>query len=371
MSSVTRFKQRKRTIINQHNKADNVKGFTQVLTTLVPLMALWYTAGLVGGGSYWLTASVTIMMSFFVLRVFTLMHDCGHGSLFRSARFNNAFGFLFGVVTGMPQYVWSRHHAYHHSTNGDWEKYRGPLNILSVDEYAALTGKQKRMYRCARSIWLAPFGGFVYLIFNPRFTWLKGSISLVRHLIKNKIAQPGISIKASAAQFESQYWESTTEYWHMSWNNVVLLTAWVAMSWSIGAALFFTVYILSVSLAGAAGIVLFTVEHNFEHSYASDTAGWDYDTAAIHGTSFLILPRWLNWFIANNGYHHVHHLSARIPNYGLVKCHDENKEIFSDVTRVKLSQIHRAVKYILWDRHAGRLISVAEYRRQSERGSNV
>ena len=154
----------------------------------------------------------------------------------------------------------------------------------------------------------------------------------------------------------------------MFWNNIVLLSAWVAMSWFIGAGLFFSVYIISVSLAGAAGIVLFTVEHNFEHSYASDTAGWDYDTAAIHGTSFLILPSWLNWFIANNGYHHVHHLSAKIPNYGLMKCHEENKDLFSDVTRVKLSQIHRAVKYILWDRHARRLISVAEYLQQGKRG---
>lgn len=366
MSSVTRFKQRKRSIINRHDKADNVKAFTQVLTTLVPLTALWYIVGLVGGVTYWLTAGVTILMSFFVLRVFTLMHDCGHGSLFRTAWLNNAFGFLFGVVTGMPQYVWSRHHAYHHSTNGDWEKYRGPLNILSVDEYAAITGKQQRMYRWTRSIWLAPVGGFVYLILNPRFTWLKGSIGLVRHLIRNKIARPGISIKASAAQFEARYWESATEYRHMSWNNVVLLVAWIAMSWAIGAALFFTVYIISVSLAGAAGIVLFTVEHNFEHSYASDTKDWDYDTAAIHGTSFLILPRWLNWFIANNSYHHVHHLSAKIPNYGLMKCHEENKELFSDVTRVKLSEIYRAVTYILWDRHAARLISVAEYQQQGK-----
>ena len=107
-----------------------------------------------------------------------------------------------------------------------------------------------------------------------------------------------------------------------------------------GPALFFALYIVSVSLSGAGGIVLFTVQHNFEHSYASSDEGWDYDTAAIHGTSFLILPRWLNWFTANIAYHHVHHLSAKIPNYCLVKCHEEYQHLFTDVVRVKLSQVH-------------------------------
>ena len=363
MSSIDRIKLQKRTIINQHAKPDNAKGFTQVATTLIPLAALWYVAVMSAGVSTWLTAGVTLLMSFFLLRVFVLMHECGHGSMFRAAWLNKTFGFLFGVVSGIPQYVWSRHHHYHHATNGNWAKYRGPLSVLTVDEYAALTDKQQRVYQRARSIWVAPFAGFIYLIFNPRFTWLKGSVSLVGHIWRRKIAQPGISIKAHAAKFKSPYWASAQEYWHMFWNNVVLLSAWVLLSWYIGPALFFTVYLISVSLAGAAGIVLFTVQHNFEHSYASDNAGWDYDVAAIHGTSFLILPRWLNWFTANIAYHHVHHLSPRIPNYCLVKCHDEYQDLFRDVTRVKLAHIAGALKFVLWDVRSRRIISVAEYRK--------
>lgn len=369
MSSTARIKQQKRTIINRYTRPDDVKGFTQVVTTLAPLAALWWAAAASAGVSYWLTAAVTLLMSLFLLRVFVMMHECGHGSLFRTGRLNKVFGFIFGVVSGMPQYVWSEHHAYHHATNGNWAKYRGPLDILTVDDYGAMSEKRQRKYRRARSIWLAPLAGFSYLIFNPRFTWLKGSIGLVRHIVKRKIARPDVSIKAHAAEFKTPYWNSAAEYRHMFWNNAVLLGAWALMSWAVGPALFFTVYVISLSLAGGAGIVLFTVQHNFEHSYASGDEGWDYDTAAIHGTSFLVFPRWLNWFTANIAYHHIHHLSARIPNYRLVECHNEYQELFSDVTRVTPAQIPGALKCILWDTRARRIISVAEYQRQQHQPS--
>jgi acyl-lipid omega-6 desaturase (Delta-12 desaturase) len=300
----------------------------------------------------------------FTLRVFALMHECGHGSLFRTQRLNRAFGFLLGVVSGMPQYVWSQHHNYHHANNGNWEKYRGPYTTLSVDEYAAMTDVQRRMYRGKCSIALAPFVGFIYLVFNPRFTWLKGSVGLVSHMVKGKVAQPYLPIEALAASFQTRYWQSGKQYWHMFWNNIVLLSVWVLMCWAIGTLVFFTIYLISVSLAGGMGILLFTVQHNFEHSYASDSRQWDYDTGAIEGSSFLILPRWLNWFTANIGYHHIHHLSAKIPNYRLIGCHNEFQHLLSDVTRVKLSQVPKALKYILWDTRARRIISVAEYRQQ-------
>ena len=185
------------------------------------------------------------------------------------------------------------------------------------------------------------------MIVNPRLTWLKSTVRLVSHILKNRIDRPGVSIKAHAAAFKTPYWESAEEYSHMFWNNVVLLSAWVLASWVIGPEVFFPAYLVSTSPAGGGGIVLFTAQHNFEHSYASGDEGWDRDTAAILGTSFLILPGWLNWFTANIAYHHVHHLSARIPNYCLVKCHAEYQQLFSDVARVKLSQIPTALKHIL------------------------
>lgn len=368
MSSICCIKEQKRIIIRQYSKSSNLRGLTQVLTTFGALALLWWAAALSVGVSGWLTVLVVLLITLFTLRVFALMHECGHGSLFRTQGLNRAFGFLLGVTAGMPQYVWSQHHSYHHTHNGNWEKYRGPYTTLSVDEYAALTATQQRMYRCKCSIAGAPLAGFIYLIFNPRFTWLKGSIAFVAHIIREKIAQPDQSMKAHAASFRTPYWTSTKEYRHMFWNNVVLFSIWVLMCRALGTSLFFMICLTSLSLAGGAGIVLFTVQHNFRHSYASDGKHWDYDTGAIEGTSFLILPAWLNWFTANIAYHHVHHICAKIPNYRLVECHNEYRQLFSAVTRVKLAEVPGALKYILWDRRAQQIISVEEYRQQMNEG---
>jgi acyl-lipid omega-6 desaturase (Delta-12 desaturase) len=205
--------------------------------------------------------------------------------------------------------------------------------------------------------------GFLYLIFNPRVTWLKGSACLMRHLIQRKFAQPGVSIKTHASDFKTPYWSGAQEYRHMLWNNLALLCLWGLMAWAVGPLLFLVCYTVSVSLAGGAGILLFTVQHNFEHSYASHDADWDYHAAAIKGTSFLALPHWLNWFSANIAYHHIHHLSASIPNYCLAACHNEHRQLFAGVTRIRLSQIPRALQYILWDTTARRIVSVAEVQR--------
>jgi omega-6 fatty acid desaturase (delta-12 desaturase) len=364
VSSIDRIKEQKQDIIRRYAQADDVRGLTQVLTTLVSLAFLWWAAISSVNVSHWLTAAAVLLLSLFTVRAFTLMHECGHGSLFRTRWLNRAFGFILGVVSGMPQYVWSQHHNFHHATNGNWEKYRGLYTTLSVDEYAAMSDAQQRMYRRKCSIATAPFAGLIYVILNPRFTWLKGSLGWMSHILKGKIAQPDVSIKAHAASFETRYWKSYREYWHMFWNNVVLLSGWGLMCWAFGTAHFFAIYLISASLAGGVGIILFTVQHNFEHSYASEGLDWDYDSGAIEGSSFLILPRWLDWFTANIAYHHIHHLSAKIPNYRLIECHNEYRELFSDVTRVKLSHVPKSLKCILWDRRAQRIISVAEYRQQ-------
>lgn len=364
-SSIDRVKQHKRAMIGRYGKSDDLKGLSQVLITLVPLALLWWAAVLSAAASWWLTAAAVLLITLLTLRVFALMHECGHGSLFRTCSFNRAAGFLLGVVAGMPQHVWAQHHNYHHAHNGDWEKYRGPYATLSVDEYAALTAAQQRMYRLKCSIAAAPLAGFIYLIFSPRFNWMKITVGLVLHVIAGKLRRPDVSLREHAASYRSRHCRNAREYWHMFWNNIVLLNMWMLMCWACGSALFFTIYLLSVAFAGGIGIVLFTVQHNFEHAYASDSELWDHDTGAIAGTSFLVLPGWLNWFTVNIGYHHIHHLSASIPNYRLVECHDEYQHLFADVVRVKLSQVHEALQCILWDTRARRIISVAEFLRQN------
>ena len=364
MSAISDIREQKQGLIRRHAQADNRRALTQVLIALGMLAMVWWVAVWTVAFSYWLTLAAILLISLFDLRIFTLMHECGHGSLFRLQRLNRLFGFILGVVAGMPQYVWSRHHSYHHANNGNWEKYRGPYTTLSVDEYASLTRGQQFLYRCKCSIAIAPLVGFIYLIFNPRFTWLKGSIELMVYCVKGKWAQPDRSFKALAASFETRYWRSWKEYWHMSWNNIVLLSGWALMCWGIGSAPFFAIYLISGSLAGGAGILLFTVQHNFKHAYAMDDGSWDFDEGAIAGTSFLVLPRWLNWFTADIGYHHIHHLSAKIPNYHLVACHNEYQSLLTEVTRLTLADVPRALQYILWDRRAQRIISLAEYHQQ-------
>ena len=359
-------KSEKCAMIGRYSKSDDLTGLTQLFTTMVPLALLWWVAIRCARVSPWLAVIPMLFMVLFTVRVFGLMHECGHGSLFRTLRFNKAAGFLLGVVSGMPQFVWAQHHNYHHANNGNWDKYRGPYTTLSVDEFSALTRAQQRMYRSKCSVIAAPLAGFIYLIFNPRFTWLKGTIGLIAHVVKQKLAQPSVPLREHTASFKTRYWKSSREYRHMLWNNLVLLSSWAVMCYLIGPGLFFAIYLVTVSVAGGAGIVLFTVQHNFEHSYASSNEHWDYDIGAIEGTSFLVLPRWLNWFTVNIGYHHIHHLSATIPNYRLVECHREYEHLFDRVTRVKLDEVLGALQCILWDTRAQRIISMAEYRRSAE-----
>ncbi len=203
VSNLAELEKLKRTIIDRHVKPSNLKGLFQVANTLVPLAALWTAVALSPQVSYWLTAVLVVMITFLQLRVFIIMHECGHSSLFKSSSLNKAFGFVFGLLTGMPQYVWAQRHHYHHSTNGNWSKYQGPLNIITVDKYAAMTQAEQRKYRNARSIWLAPIAGLMYLLITPRITLVKGTISLVSYLIKQKIAQPSVPIKTLAKGYQT------------------------------------------------------------------------------------------------------------------------------------------------------------------------
>ncbi|MEI8258252.1 MAG: fatty acid desaturase, partial [Deltaproteobacteria bacterium] len=288
MPIVERIKSAKLSFIRDFSKPDDLIAAAQVASTVLPIGLLWWGVARGAALSIWIPVALVPLLVLFTLRAFTLMHDCGHDSLFRERALNRGFGFLLGVLTGMPQYVWSKHHNFHHAHNGDWEQYRGPYATRSVSEYEAMSDADRTFYRRKCSIGASPIAGFIYLVFNPRFTWVVGSVGCVVHVVRGMLANPGTPLARHVESYQTRYWKTRAEYRHMTWNNVVLLSAWVAMCWAVGPALFFAAYIASVSLAGAAGIVLFTVQHNFEHSYASETRDWDYDTAAIRGSSLLV-----------------------------------------------------------------------------------
>jgi omega-6 fatty acid desaturase (delta-12 desaturase) len=355
----------KRTILDRYASPSDLRGSLQFLSVIAPIAGLWFAIHQTWPRSPWLYAAATVCLSLFLLRGFVLMHDCGHHSQFRSRSLNRIGGFLLGVLSGLPQQVWAENHRYHHTTNGNWAKYRGPLNVASVTEYLAKNERNRWHYRFTRSILLAPFAGGLYFLVNPRVNWLRASVHLVRH----GLARAGSP--ESRADVPLRYCASMAHYRYMLWNNLALLAAWGAMAWAVGPWPFLICYVVGGSLAGGYGIVLFTVQHNFEHSYASADEGWDRDEAALRGTSFLVLPRWLNWITADAAYHHVHHLCASVPNYRLAACHKELEHLFSGVRRVGLFEIPSALKYVLWDTAARRLVSVAEIVSQSaERASS-
>jgi omega-6 fatty acid desaturase (delta-12 desaturase) len=343
----------KRAIVDRHATPSDLRGLFQLLSVFVPVGGLWALIWISARSSPWLVVPATACLSLFLLRGFVLMHDCGHSSLLRSKPLNRIGGFLLGVLSGLPQQVWAENHRYHHTTNGNWSKYRGPLNVACVADYLAMNDRQRRRYRYTRDILLAPVAGCLYFLVNPRVTWLRATW----HLLRRRLAPAGSAARADATLPGCA---SMAHYRYMLWNNLALLAAWCGMAWSHGPALFFLCYVVSGSLAGGFGIVLFTVQHNFEHSYASADDGWDRDEAALHGTSFLLLPRWLDWITANAAYHHVHHLCASVPNYRLAACHKEHELLFSSVTRVGLFEIPASLKHILWDVRARKLTSVAE-----------
>lgn len=351
-----------RDLLGPYTIKSNAIAVKQLLVTIIPYFLIWFLYIETLKTSVLFAIPLSILMAFFLLRCFVLMHDCGHGSLFNSVRANKIIGYLLGVITGMPQYVWSKHHAYHHTTNGNWEKYQGPLSIISTKAFAELNSKQQKNYEKYRHPSLALLAGFVYVLFNPRVNWFLGCLQLIWNFLSSLFFLTKSGPIEILKKCESKYWKTPKEFLHMTYNNIALLTLWVVMCESIGVFNFFIFYTLSVSLSGGLGILFFTVQHNFEHSYASDTENTDYFKAALEGSSYLKLPFLLNWFTGDIAYHHIHHLSTSVPNYRLASCHHDLKEHFTNVKRISLRDIPKSIKYLLWDSENEMIVSVAEFR---------
>lgn len=258
----------------------------------------------------------------------------------------------------MPQFVWSKNHAYHHKTNGNWELYKGPLSIATLEEYQSMSDKQKKRYRLFRHpLLFVGIGGLLYVLINPRVNWLLGLF----HVFKDALRSPASAFQI-LKKMESKKWRDLKEFKHMTYNNLTLITLWFFMIQGLGGLEFFSLYVISLGLSGGLGILFFTVQHNFENSYASDSKNVNYYLAALKGTSYLKLPKILNWFTADIGYHHIHHLSALIPNYQLRPCHLALKQHFTEVPTLTLKDIPRSLEYILWDQAQQKLTSIVDTR---------
>lgn len=356
-------------VLAPYMKSDDLRATIQILNTVVPYVLLWVLVVKVAPISLWLLPPIIGLIVLFSLRCFSLMHDCGHYSLFRSKRVNRGVGFMLGIINAIPQYAWSRDHAYHHKTNGDWERYRGVADFLSTEEFAQLSPAQQRSYERLRHPLMAIPGGFFYLAIQPRLVLVTGASDFVRHLWGCLRTQPGMGLGKMLATHQSNQWQSATEFWDVLLNNIAVIGSCFILGHIIGFPLFLSVYSIVLALSATIFIWVFYVQHIFEGVYAHKTQGWDYLRGAVEGSSLLELPAILNWFTADIGYHNIHHLSERIPNYHLKACQRENAHLLSGVKTLRMADMPGCAKYILWDPMAGSLVSVQSFRNQQCRSA--
>ncbi len=349
-------------VLAPYMKSNDGQAIYQILNTVVPYLLLWPLAIKAAAVSLWLLPPIMLLMTVFSVRCFSLMHDCGHYSLFNSKKVNRVVGCMLGMINAIPQYPWSRGHAYHHKTNGDWERYRGPSGLVSTAEFAKLSPAAQRRYELLRHPLMIFPGGFFYLAIKPRLALILGAYGFIGHWFSCLKNTPGTSFSEIFDSYQSRNWYTTAEFWDLLLNNICVVGGWIAFSYLLEPAFFLSIYSITLTCSAAIFICIFFVEHNFEGSYAHKTAGWDYLLGAIEGSSYLKLPAIMQWFAADIGYHNIHHLSERIPNYHLAACHHENIHLLTKVKILQLRDIPGCFQFILWDAASDRLISIKSFR---------
>jgi omega-6 fatty acid desaturase (delta-12 desaturase) len=302
----------------------------QIVNTLVPYALLWYLMYHSLAVSYWLTATLAVLAGGFLVRVFIIFHDCGHGSFFKSARANNVLGFITGVLTFTPYFHWRWEHAMHHGTSGDLDR-RGVGDVwtMTVQEYLESPRWKRLSYRLVRNpiflFLIAPL--FVFLI-KQRFSYGSGGKRERRSVL---------------------------------WANLAILGVGAAMSWVFGLQAYVVIQLAVMAVAGSAGMWLFYVQHQFEGVHWERHEEWDYAKAALQGSSFYKLPKVLQWFSGNIGFHHIHHLSPRIPNYHLERCY-RAEPLFQTVQPVTLISSLKSLTFRLWDEQRRKLVGYGRLR---------
>lgn len=300
--------------------------------TGLPFVALWGAAWWALSISYWLAFGISVAAGLFLLRLFLIQHDCGHGAFFRTKWANDWVGRTLGVFTLTPYDVWARSHAIHHGTAGNLSKRgTGDVDTLTVREYLALPKRRQVLYRLYRHP-LVMFGlGPAYIYF-------------VRNRLPLGFMRSG-----------SRYWISA-----MGTNVVTALLVALAI-YAVGAGPFLLVYLPTTLLAASIGVWLFYVQHQFEDTFWAEAENWSLNDAALAGSSHLDLPPGLRWITANIGIHHVHHFSSRIPYYRLPAVLRDYPEL-ANVRRLTFLQSFGCLKLRLWDEQKQRLVPFSALR---------
>jgi acyl-lipid omega-6 desaturase (Delta-12 desaturase) len=306
------------------------RSLLDIATSVVPYIALSALMYLALDVSYLLVLALAIPAAGFLVRTFIVFHDCAHGSFLPSKRANAWLGVAFGLLVYQPFLSWRHSHAVHHASAGDLGRRGvGDVLTLTVAEYQASAWRRRLGYRVLRNPFVMFGLGPIYaLVLQPRLV--------------SRSARPRIRRSVIAT-------------------NVALAALVGALCWLVGWREYLLVQMPTFLLAGSAGVWLFYVQHQFEDTYWQSAEDWSYADAALRGSSYLKLPKLLQFFTGNIGLHHVHHLSTRVPNYNLQRAHDQNP-IFHEVPTLSLWGGLRAVRLKLWDEDRGRLVTFAEAR---------
>jgi acyl-lipid omega-6 desaturase (Delta-12 desaturase) len=317
-------------LLAPYRTPDHVKSILEIVVTIIPFLALWAAAYAALAVSYWLTLAFCAGAALFLVRMFMIQHDCGHGSFFAKQQWGDWVGRCIGVLTMTPYQVWRYSHAKHHAGSGHLEKRGvGDIDTLTVREYRAMSPLKRFGYRFYRFP-LVMFGiGPVYVF-----------------MLKQRL--PFGLMKAGR-----MFWLSSMG------TNLALAALWGGMMWLVGWKAFLMVHLPICVITGAVGIWLFYVQHQFEDSYWAEASQWSASEAALYGSSHYDLPQPFRWLTANIGVHHVHHLYSRIPYYRLQQVLRDFPELAS-IRRFGFIESLSCLKLRFWDEEARRMVGVRE-----------
>jgi omega-6 fatty acid desaturase (delta-12 desaturase) len=317
----------------RYREPSDARSIVEIAITFAPLAALWALSwAALHYGHYWLSFLIAVPAAGFLVRLFMIQHDCGHGSFFRNKLANDWVGRTIGVLTMTPYDYWRRTHALHHATSGNLERRGfGDIDTLTVAEYQALSVLSRLRYRAYRHPTVM-FG------IGPAYLFLIGQRLPVGLMRGGWV--PWTSAMAT---------------------NAAIAVAAALLIWLVGIGPFLLVQLPIIVIAASIGVWLFYVQHQFEDTHWEHDGRWNLHEAALHGSSHYDLPPVLRWFTANIGMHHVHHLCSRIPSYRLPTVMRDHPEL-RGIGRLTLLQSLRCVRLVLWDETQRRLVSFREAR---------
>lgn len=309
------------------------KSVEQILTSFVPFILLWILAFFALKIHFLLMFFCAILAAFFAVRIFIIQHDCGHGSFFKSKALRDHVGYICSIVTMVPYEEWKYKHAMHHAHLGEEEnlwKDIGDIDVLTSDEYLSRTKFQRLRYLIYRNPIVLFFIGPFYVFF-----------------IEYRFPHRAL-------------WKKEKLRWSVWETNLLLLSLFFFGSNFTGVYAFLLIHISILYLATVMAAWLFYIQHQFEDRYVEESKNWNHAEASIYGSSYLKLPRLLQWFTGNIGFHHIHHLSPMVPNYELEKCHNNNPVFEQEVYTLTLLNCWETVRLKFWDKRLGRMITYKE-----------